>query len=427
MKKIATTARQRAAQPKLPGVSPLDRGRGRSSLTPKRPSEDTSGLADVFPYYAGFAYDWARTLLASQGLPRTAVVLDPWNGSGTTTLAAQHEGLRSVGIDRNPVANIVARLRLNSFTDDPIMVLPDAISREIEPLEEDPLAAWFCPTSLVRIREWGCHLSTLPIDECNLAYVALFRTIRALTRSFEGSNPTWVKRAKEPSELISIERAKFDAMVLVEQEFLATRVLESAEAPSASAQIATALSGALPVANNSIDSVLTSPPYLTRIDYAVAYTRELALLGVDISRDRSLRAALMGTTLIRSGTASDLSLGSIADSLLADISGHSSKASSGYYRKQAIQYLADLTQGLSEITRVTKPGGFLHLVVQDSYYKDVHVRLANICVEESELRGWSLVNSEPYAVRRTLTSLNKAARNYKKSEVAETVVTLRKN
>lgn len=384
-------------------------------------------MADAFPYYAGFAYDWARSLLASQELPQTAVVLDPWNGSGTTTLAAQHEGLRSVGVDRNPVANIVARLRLNSFTDDPVLIHPDAVSHSIDLDGSDPLSAWFCPESLIRIREWACHLSSLPIDDSNLAYVALFRTIRALTRQFEGSNPTWVKRAKESSELITIGRTEFDAAVLLEQKFLAARVIESAEAPSAPAQISTALSGALPVASKSIDLVLTSPPYLTRIDYAVAYTRELAFLGVDISRDRSLRSALMGTTLIRGGEADDLKLGSIADSMLADISSHSSKASSGYYRKQTIQYLVDLTLGLSEITRVTKSGGSLHLVVQDSYYKDVPVRLADICVEESELRGWTLVNREPYAVRRTLTSLNKAARNYTKSEVAETVVTLRRN
>ncbi|MFF3603048.1 hypothetical protein [Streptomyces sp. NPDC002463] len=159
----------------------------------------------------------------------------------------------------------------------------------------------------------------------------------------------------------------------------------------------------------------------------MAYTRELAVLGIDISRDRTLRSALMGTTLIRKAEAADLKLGPVATSMLEAISSHSSKASSGYYRKQAIQYLNDLGQGLNEITRVTRNGGFLHLVVQDSYYKDVPVRLADICVEESELRGWRLLRKDPYLVKRTLTSLNKAARNYKKADVSETVVTLRKN
>ncbi|MFL4948089.1 DNA methyltransferase [Streptomyces sp. MMS24-I31] len=426
VKKIAATATQRAAQPELPGVAALDRGRGRPALSPKRPSEDTSGLADVFPYYAGFAYDWARALLAAQKLPANAVILDPWNGSGTTTLAAQHEGHKAIGIDRNPVANIVARLRVTSFTQGPFLTPRENVPHCTTSSATDPLAAWFDQKSILRIRDWAEHLSTLPSEKSALAYVALFRTVRILTRSFEGSNPTWVKRAKSEDELVRIGALDFDTAVEQEQEFLACRVRESPRSSSMPVQISTADSCALPVATDSIDSVLTSPPYLTRIDYAVAYTRELALLGVDISRDRTLRSALMGTTLIRGDGQADFPMGSIAESLLSNVASHSSKASNGYYRKQTVQYLRDLSKGLDEVTRVIKPGGYLHLVVQDSYYKDIPVRLADICVEETELRGWHLVQRDPYPVRRTLTSLNKAARKYKKSEVAETVVTLRK-
>ncbi|MFE4671565.1 DNA methyltransferase [Streptomyces sp. NPDC056723] len=426
MKKIATATSQRAAQPELPGVAALDRSRGRSTLSPKRPSEDTSGLADVFPYYAGFAYDWARSLVAAQQLPAGAVVLDPWNGSGTTTLAAQHEGLNAIGIDRNPVANIVARLRIASFERHPSLTSSKGIPQGVSSAEGDPLAAWFDQKSIPRIRDWANHLPFLPPVESSLSYVALFRTVRALTEDFEGSNPTWVKRAKSEDELVSISASDFDSAVEREQEFLACRIYESPEVTRGPVQLATANSNALPLPAESIDLVLTSPPYLTRIDYAVAYTRELALLGVDISKDRSLRSALMGTTLIRGDAPIDFDMGSIAKLLISDVSSHASKASGGYYRKQAVQYLRDLLQGLDEVTRVTKPGGLLHLVVQDSYYKDVPVRLADICIEEAVLRGWSLVDSDPYPVRRTLTSLNKAARKYKKSEVVETVVTLRK-
>ncbi|MFF6785521.1 hypothetical protein [Streptomyces sp. NPDC012510] len=426
-KKIVTPTRQRATQPELPAASPLDRRRGRSALSPKRPSEDTAGFADVFPYYAGFAYDWARALLASQDIADTAVVLDPWNGSGTTTLAAQHEGFRAVGIDRNPVANIVARLRVDAYLTDPVLITAAAVKEEEQEGLDDPLCAWFTPESVKRIREWSNHLSRLPSGKSGLAYVALFRSIRSLTSSFEGSNPTWVKRAKSSDDLVTVSAADFDALVMQQQEFIASRIGASDETPSAPVQLATALSSALPVSESSVDVVLTSPPYLTRIDYAVAYTRELAILGHDITKDRTLRSALMGTTLIRSTPSSTLQVGEIARTLIEDVTSHSSKASAGYYRKQVLQYLYDLSAGLDEVTRVTKNGGMLHLVVQDSYYKDVPVKLADICVEESILRGWGLTSREPYIVKRTLTSVNKAARNYKKSEVFETVISLRKN
>jgi hypothetical protein len=422
-------ARHRATQGELPGVSPLDRRQGRSSLSPKRPSEDTSGLADVFPYYAGFSYDWARSLLASQDLSESALVLDPWNGSGTTTLAAQHQGLRSIGIDRNPVANIVARLRANSLAGKPRILTPESVNATTAARAADPLNAWFSPDSVVRIRAWANSLVGLPSVDSNLAYVALFRAIRHLTRTFEGTNPTWVKRAKTEDELLTVAPADFDSLVVSEQRFLVTRIRESSSETLSPApmHLSTALSSALPLVSNSVDAVLTSPPYLTRIDYAVAYTRELALLGLDTSKDRSLRSALMGTTLIRSRGGEDPAVGRVAANMLADITGHSSKASSGYYRKQALQYLNDLVQGLDEITRVAKAGAVMFLVVQDSYYKDVPVKLADICAEECELRGWCAEDADPYPVRRTLTSLNKSARKYKKTEVSETVITLRKS
>ncbi|MFE5987681.1 hypothetical protein [Streptomyces sp. NPDC056453] len=357
----------------------------------------------------------------------SAVVLDPWNGSGTTTLAAQHEGFRAVGIDRNPVANIVARLRADAYLTDQKMTSASAVGKRNSELSDDPLHAWFTPGSTKRIREWADYLSLLPVGESCLPYVALFRSIRALSSAFEGSNPTWVKRAKSDEELITVSAADFDVMLMEQQEFIASRAMAPSDTPSPPVNIATALSSSLPVPNECVDVVLTSPPYLTRIDYAVAYTRELAVLGHDIAKDRTLRSALMGTTLIRKESDSPLRIGETARNLIEDVTSHSSKASSGYYRKQVVQYLDDLTAGLDEVTRVSKSGASLHLVVQDSYYKDIPVKLADICVEECTMRGWDLRGLDPYVVKRTLTSVNKAARNYKKSDVSETVISLRKN
>ncbi|WP_370085387.1 hypothetical protein [Streptacidiphilus sp. MAP12-16] len=246
-----------------------------------------------------------------------------------------------------------------------------------------------------------------------------------MTKSFEGTNPTWVKKASSEEERIHIPSVQLDQAIATEQEFLFKRAQSS---PRTDAPIAliTADSGHLPIADRTVDVVLTSPPYLTRIDYAVAYSRELAILGLDIFNDKKIRYALMGTTLTRNEFFNRETLGSVASALLGKIEAHDSKASTGYYLKQARQYLTDLTCSLDEITRVSKFNGLMHLVVQDSYYKDVPVALADICIDESQRRGWVLEERENFPVRRLLTSLNKSARAYTKGEVAETVVTLRR-
>ena len=55
--------------------------------------------------------------LKSIHLGPSAVVFDPWNGSGTTTRAASRRGLPSLGFDLNPVMIVVALARLLPFSE----------------------------------------------------------------------------------------------------------------------------------------------------------------------------------------------------------------------------------------------------------------------------------------------------------------------
>jgi hypothetical protein len=216
-------------------------------------------------------------------------------------------------------------------------------------------------------------------------------------------------------------------MLTREQRAIRDR-LRKRNAHNAKSVLITGSALGIPVADASVNVILTSPPYLTRIDYAVAYSRELAIIGIDISKDRVLRSSLMGTTLIRpDAMKSEQKYGSRATELVERVAAHPSKASNGYYLKQARQYLDDLGKSLDELTRVSASGAVLILVVQDSYYKDVPVPLAEICIEEATARGWrSEASPQHYEVKRTLTQLNTAARAYVKGQVAETVVTLRR-
>lgn len=396
--------------------------------TPKRPRTDTAGMADIFPYYAGFSYEWACKFLRDEIGSRmvSPTILDPWNGSGTTTLAAQANGYSSIGVDLNPIANIIAQLKV-SIRREAEPCKPPVMHGELETLHnDDPLLAWFSRRTAVRLRAWSTILSEADKTVSALGFVSLFRLIRRITDHFEGSNPTWVRKPRDGETMVDVEPEHLDKMIVEEQERLIARLREQPYRES-SAGFVTASATALPLASGSIDAILTSPPYLTRIDYAVAYSRELAVLGLDAFGDRRFRAELMGTTLIRPSLESnDLPYGSIARKLVESISGHTSKASSGYYKKQVIQYLDDLTRSLDEISRVASNCASLIMVVQDSYYKEIPIRLAAICIEEGRQRGWVLHSEKPEEVSRSIVQFNKAARAYPKGRVCETVISLRK-
>lgn len=405
----------------LPGMVKGDDQDTRPALSPKRPAVEKAGLADAFPYYAGFSFDWATDCIASTRLRGDLTVLDPWNGSGTTTLAANSLGHKAIGLDRNPIAGVVAQLRCVVPTNVKVTSISSARARPRAGGTHDPLNYWFDKATTARIRTWTSHLRSSPPAVRNLGLVAIFRAVRSLTKAFEGSNPTWVKRAQDAEQLLAFTASEIDTAITGEQVFIADR-LRSLKRTLAPVSLVTADSAASPLSAESIDVVVTSPPYLTRIDYAVAYSRELAVLGVDAFSEKALRRALMGTTLTRQTSTAEFDVGPQASALLSGISQHESKASSSYYMKQARQYLSDLNAGLKETARVSKTQAEMHLVVQDSYYKDVLIPLADICIDEAQRYGWNLRNHQTFRVKRLLTTLNTSARAYKKGDVRESVI-----
>lgn len=398
----------------------------KSILSPKRPRIETAGIADIFPYYAGFSYEWALDQLVRKRGSRSQVVLDPWNGSGTTSLAAQAKGLNSIGVDLNPVAGVVARLRVQARVNRLRVVGRPSPALPSFDESADPLSAWFTPANASRLRCWERTFRGVGGDSEALGLVAMFRVVRRLTAKFEGSNPTWVRRMSDPAGCVSISQHDLDFQIVSEQKALKQRI-RSRPPRRASSAIVTASAMALPLASGSVSAILTSPPYLTRIDYAVAYSRELAVLGIGGPRERRLRSSLMGTTMARPDALKQKGVyEASATELVERIAEHPSKASGGYYLKQVRQYLDDLTASLDELTRVASGSATLTLVVQDSYYKDVPVPLAKICTEESVARGWTDPVPAVHEVKRTLTHLNTAARAYPKGRVAETVISLRR-
>lgn len=414
-----------------PSITPPARSNRTGRSTPKRPQAETAGMADIFPYYAGFSFNWASGILndqiAKSGID-SPLVLDPWNGSGTTTAAAQYNGYRSVGVDFNPVANIVANLRVSfqerTQTNEPFV--PADLENSV--VDGEPLSIWLDDATAGRIRSWVRSVESEDIITSAQTLIAIFRVVRAITKDFEGSNPTWVKKTRKSGDLVHLDPAALDELIIETQRYIIKRLNEHGEMlhHEVESTIITASAKDLPLSDRSVNVILTSPPYLTRIDYAVSYSRELAVMGVDAFEDRRFRGGLMGTALIRKDSDRPRSWGPVATELVEKIAGHSSKASSGYYKKQVTQYLDDLTRSFDEVSRVAADDAILMLVVQDSYYKDIPVGLAAICTDEAQRRGWSLAWDDPERVKRSITQFNKAAWAYPKGDVSETIISLRR-
>ena len=70
-----------------------------------------SGIEGIHPYPAKFIAELPRALLKSLPIAPGTAVLDPFCGGGATLAECQRTGLPSVGIDLNPIACLMARVK----------------------------------------------------------------------------------------------------------------------------------------------------------------------------------------------------------------------------------------------------------------------------------------------------------------------------
>jgi hypothetical protein len=233
-------------------------------------------------------------------------------------------------------------------------------------------------------------------------------------------NPTWLKVATASRKRVDVSLSDLIDVFTMESRLMLSAVdSDHAMAESArnhrSCHLGIASSDSLPLEDHTVDVVVASPPYCTRIDYAIATRIELAVLGIGRNRQmRSLRDTMTGTSTIRPEVPSRKpEWGATCQRLLKAVSEHESKASQSYYVKTLLQYFHDIYQSLGEIDRCLRDRRHCILVVQDSYYKDVEVRLAEILREMGASLGWRLDQRSVFHVSRNMLGVNTRSQQYR--------------
>jgi DNA modification methylase len=426
------------------------RGIGMSlPLDAKRKPASQAGIESWYPYYAGYTEEFTRGVLRQLGQGEALTILDPWNGSGTTTRIAHEMGHKPIGVDLNPVANLIASARI-VHPDDAAHVTGLAKrlarARPVEIEGDDPLIPWMARSVISQYRAIEARiLAELATSHGGVAVrpkrgnlpplaafmlLALMHAARGAASLHHGTNPTWTTPGEgRRSTIRTLGRKWVERIVEMSADLRATK-MRGTPGPW-TGQISLGDARKLPFGASGVDLVLTSPPYCTRIDYVVSSSFELAALGVgsDSPEFVDLRRALMGTPLARKGAAPELPARWPASlrRLLRSIRTHRSKASSSYYFKTFQQYFADAEKSLKELHRVLRPGGLALLVVQTSYYKELCVDLPSLYVDLGATLGFRGDIAGQAAVHRALAQIHPHSLHHRKaSQYREAVVALEK-
>ena len=396
------------------------------TLRKASPKRSRGQGAEWYPYYAGFSADFADEVLRNLDLPSGAMVLDPWNGAGTTTARSVLAGHRAVGVDINPAMALIAAGRLARRDNVQKLGQLSSVIFNASPVsEDDPLCFWFGPGTAGTLRamaqriisqHWSMAASCAYQEASASAvyFAGLGLVLRKLLRPSSSKNPAWHLQAESEDRRIRVGAKRLSELLESAVGSLEQKLPNEGRAEAAT--LLTADCRVLPLAASTVDATVTSPPYCTRLDYPIAMQPELALLGQGptTSGFRELRQSMHGTPTVRSSVPAKLGAwGTSCRRLLRAIKHHESRASATYYLKIYSQYFGDLHDAFAEITRVSRTGSSCVIVVQSSWYKEISVDLPGIVVEMLAMRGWCLKNRTDYPVRHTLADTNPASTGYR--------------
>ncbi|MCX7860147.1 MAG: site-specific DNA-methyltransferase [Chloroflexus sp.] len=313
-----------------------------------------------------------------QQLPVSSVVLDPMMGSGTVVRAAADAGHRAIGVDVDPLAVLMAKVWTTPIDTARLPELAAALIAEAQSLPETRVALpwidddaetrrfveyWFAPPQRDQLRRLGVLLAQWHGAESDALRIALSRTI--ITKDHGASLARDVSHSRPHRAFATNDYDVFAGFAHAAQR-LAKR-LEQAP-PRGNASVALGDARQLDLADQTVDAVITSPPYLNAIDYLRGHRLALVWFGYQLSYLRAIRATSIGAERAPDPHA-DTTLAARVMRRMGIINQLPPRQHRLFER-----YVLDLAALLREIQRVLKAGGQAVFVLGNSCVRGVFVR-----------------------------------------------------
>jgi len=353
-------------------------------------------IKPIHPFPARMAPELAIDELKT--LPTGSVVLDPMAGSGTVLRHALEHGHSALGFDMDPMAVLISRVWTTPVGDDAIgrafkrvmsqvatfgRSTPELPWLDSDAETTDFVRYWFAPKQRTVLRRLAFALSA-KTGRVNAARdvlrVALSRIIITKDRGASLGRDVSHSRPHKVAETSS-----FDVLDAFERSVThVRRLLSAAPAPRAALMRIGDARQMRPVANGSVDVVLTSPPYLNAIDYIRGHRLALVWLGHRVSDLREVRSTSIGAERGPNGENAQTLFDPILRAMVP-LTQLSSR-----HAAMVTRYAEDIYRVMSEIARVLRTGGRAVLIVGNSCLKDTFIKNALGIVRAGAMVGLSL-------------------------------------
>ncbi len=353
-----------------------------------------SGYAshDLHAFAAKFPPQLPRAFIRGLTEPDD-VVLDPMMGSGTAVVEAFLEGRRGIGLDIDPLALRLARVKTMPADADSLrqagykvisrantlLSKTERLDRELCKRFDTPtkefINYWFLPITQRELMALVLAIQDVTDAETRRFLELTFSSI-IVTKSGGVSRARDLAHSRPHLDATKIPKEALDQFALRLRKNLAS--IAQLKMNGASATPVAGDARLMPFADGVIDLIVTSPPYANAIDYMRAHKFSLVWLGENIKELSELRAGYIGSE--RVGHAPNATLPDKPEGTTRELAEHDgSKAV--ILRK----YFVEMKYVLTEMYRVLRKDSPAIVVVGPSVMRGIdiqtHYCLADIAAE----------------------------------------------
>lgn len=358
----------------------------------------------LHPYPAKLLPQIAHFFLSSDLMcPKNGSVLDPFGGTGTVALEARLSGRKAWYADCNPLARLVADAKLSAIPAEECDQLLIQLTSRLNKAPENLLMP-----NVINIRHWYSdkvireltalkHAVELEPHPVHRRYLMV--TFSAVARKMSRADPRLsVPVRMDPKALRNVAAKRGTVWEAFVRQFEANRRRMSelvkmlpatgdfAFAGIDARKLSTSDGSQLP--SNSIDLILTSPPYAGAQKYVRAASLSLGWLGIAGAGElKPLENLTIGREHLPANVVAGRHTSRLraAETVIRKIDGINP-----YRAAICATYLDEMDSALKEAARVLSPGGHLVIVVGNNKVCGIDFRSSQYLRELAESHGLSL-------------------------------------
>jgi hypothetical protein len=356
-------------------------------------------------YKEGFSPLLVEQAIQLANLGQTDVILDPFNGAGTTTLTAASNGYQSIGIEVNPFTSFLARAKVSNVDPNLFEVAAERALSTTKKSKSSPLKGFSTFSKKDGIEKWLFNDEVLDafeagwIHSSSIESPSLQALIRLALISSAMANCNAVRDGKclrYRKTWASNRRDKHTYSATLKEKLVQISTdLQSQPLQTGS----TVLDGDV---RNVLDGLkkdqkfrlcITSPPYLNTFDYNDIYRPEL-FLGRYVSTTKELYKLRLQTVrshvqaMWENPTSHDF--GALYTAAIAHVNANPTKLMDSRIPTMIQAYFEDMATILRKLRVNAVEGAQMWLVVSNSAYADKEIPVDLIIADIGCKFGWKL-------------------------------------